>query len=464
MQAVSGPTWTILIATLGQRREVFSRLLAHLMPQVDRMDGLVKVTAFWDNGLVSLAEKRQALLDSVRTQYVSFVDDDDMVSDHYVSSIMTALRAQPDYVGFWLDLRKNGRHIRMSHHSLRNGRWSTGSAAFLRDITHLNPMLTSAARTGSFRVAARADPEDRMWVDQVRRSGALKREVFIDKTMYYYMWTPRTSTWMDPHGRIKRVDQDGKPWEPLQVDSPNFEYHPDSGAQQSTAPQPELLIIVPTRSRPHNVQRMLRAWGETGAWGTANLRFDIDQDDPQYRNYLRIDLPEYARFATWNTWRSSMRKLNKAAMQEAGHYYALGFMGDDHCPETEGWAQAWVAALHELGTGFVYSADGIQDEKLPTQWAMTSDIVRAFGRMIPAKVDHLFCDNVILDLGTGADCIRYLGDYMIRHRHFINKMAPKDAQYAKVNSRVQWNHDETAYKVWKETRAEHDIGVVRSLR
>lgn len=464
---MTDPTWTILIATLGQRRASLARLLERLMPQVDRYRGRVKVVAFWDNGAVPLPVKRQLLLDSVDTQYVSFVDDDDMVVEDYVGSVMSALNGRPDYVGFWLEVRRNGRHFRMSHHSLRHRGWFSSGGTLLRDITHINPMLTSAARQGSFSVAGRSDPEDRMWVDQVRRSRQLRREAFIDKVMYQYLWVPRESAWQDPHGRIRRMDDSGQEWQPLAVDSPNFEYHPGSsppGAASDLAAHPELLIIVPTRSRPHNVRRMLQAWTDTGAWGFASLRFDIDLDDPAYRQYQRIDLPEYARFSTWNTWRPSMRKLNKAATQEANHYFALGFMGDDHCPETEGWAQDWIAALHELGTGFVYSADGIQDEKLPTQWAMTSNIVRAFGRMIPAKVDHLFCDNVILDLGRGADCIRYLGNHMIRHRHFINKMAPKDDQYAKVNSRQQWRHDETAYHDWRRTRMSRDIQTVVSLK
>jgi hypothetical protein len=58
-------------------------------------------------------------------------------------------------------------------------------------------------------------------------------------------------------------------------------------------------------------------------------------------------------------------------------------MGDDHRPRTKGWDQAYLDALRELGTGIVYGDDLLQGEKLPTQCAMTADIVRALGHMAP---------------------------------------------------------------------------------
>lgn len=457
------PTWTILIATLGQRRVLFRRLMDKLMPQVDEFKGRVNVVASWDNGQLPLYVKRQRLLNIVTNSYVSFVDDDDRLTDDFVSQVMTALQSRPDYVGFWLEVFRNGHRWRMSHHSLRHGRWDAGGATFLRDITHINPMLTSVAQQATFRVSA-TGAEDKPWVDQVRDTGLLRNEVFINKVLYRYMWSTKQSAWRDPR-RIKRMDPEGRPWEPLAVDSPNFDYLAEPQPVAVDTLERRILIIVPSRSRPQNVERMLKAWTDTNAWEVADLRFDIDLDDPKYDQYVDVlSGDERARYATWNHWRPSMHKLNRAAAQEADQYFALGFMGDDHCPETVGWAQEWLAALTELGTGIVYSADGIQDEKLPTQWAMTSDIVRAFGRMIPAKVEHLYCDNVVLDLGTQAGCIRYLGHIMIRHRHYIAKLALKDEQYARVNSREQFRKDRSAYEVWRQGRLAIDAARIRELR
>ena len=70
------PTWTILIATIGQRRDLLARLLDGLLPQVDAAAGRVKVLAYWDTGeltrrygsaLDAIAHKREKLLEAAKS-------------------------------------------------------------------------------------------------------------------------------------------------------------------------------------------------------------------------------------------------------------------------------------------------------------------------------------------------------------------------------------------------------------
>jgi hypothetical protein len=225
----------------------------------------------------------------------------------------------------------------------------------------------------------------------------------------------------------------------------------------------DLLVIVPSRSRPANAARLLQAWADTGAWDVADVLVAVDADDPTLPGYQALDLAG-ARLTVADVWRPMVHKLDLAAVAEAGSYYALGFMGDDHMPVTVGWAQRYVETLRELGAGIVYARDDYMDEKLPTHWAMTADIVRALGRMVPARVEHLFCDNAILDLGNAAGCIRYLSDVLIQHRHYGNGLAPMDKQYQRVNGREQWNRDEAAYLKWKQQQLPTDALTVRALR
>lgn len=232
----------------------------------------------------------------------------------------------------------------------------------------------------------------------------------------------------------------------------------------------DILMIVPSRSRPQNVRRLLDAWSDTGAWGVADLRFDIDLDDPQHGAYLEVignfGQEDHLTSTTWNQWRPMVHKLNRAAQQSVDQYAFLGFMGDDHCPETVGWAQRWLDILSggQGGHyGIVYGRDGYQDAKLPTYWLMSSGIVKALGRMVPARVEHLYCDNSILDLGKSADCILYDPEVTIRHRHFTNKMAAKDDQYRRVNSREQFARDRRAYDQWRRVEMSRQAAVVRQL-
>lgn len=235
----------------------------------------------------------------------------------------------------------------------------------------------------------------------------------------------------------------------------------------------DLLVIVPTRSRPENIPRVVDAWHETGAFGEgAELLFAYDADDPAaeeyYQQFGRIGLSMIFPicFRQMPEWLPLVPKLNSVAVDYAGigEHFALGFAGDDHLPRTKGWARRYVETLREMRTGIVFCDDGYRQD-IPTQWAMTSDIVRALGRMVPASVEHLYCDNAVGDLGSAAGVLRYLPDVLIEHMNpYAGGKAPMDAQYERVNGRDQYRTDRAAYRAWKRSGRLHaDAAIVRAL-
>ncbi len=462
---MTGPTLTILIATLGQRRDRLSRLLRGLMPQVDAAGGRVRVLAFYDNGEIPLADKRQALVAAATTDYVCQVDDDDTVSEDYVASILAALESWPDFVGLQMMVYRDGEPLKVADLSLAHDRWYETEERYCRDITHENPMRTEIARSADFRDKPASDPEDAPWAAKLRARLAGAREVKIDRVLYHYWWCPATSAWGAKRRRVLRnADPTGRRWRPVDVRSEWFSYHPRSIIPRRHR-MADLLVVVPSRSRPPNVARLVEAWQETGAFEVASMRIDIDADDPAFAGYMRLadGLPEGARIAVGHRWRPLVWKLNRAARQECHGYFALGFQGDDHLPRTDGWAQRYLFELAELGTGIVYGDDGYQHENTPTQWAMTSDIVRHLGqRMVPAPVDHLYCDDAVRDLGKAAGCLRYLPDVMIEHMHPSAGKAERDPQYVRVNSRSQYAADRPAYQRWVAERLGADANAVRA--
>lgn len=216
-------------------------------------------------------------------------------------------------------------------------------------------------------------------------------------------------------------------------------------------PVKPLAIVVPSRSRPQNVARMVEAWRNTGAFDVADLIWAIDRDDPEYAEYS-IQLIGHKTAGVLATvlaeWFPMVAKLNAVAGAAAGGYKMVGFMGDDHVPRSNGWAQTFVETLRIMGTGIVYGDDLFQRANLPTHWAMTSDIVVALDRMVPAPVDHLFCDNSILALGRALHAITYRGDVVIEHCHPMAGKGEPDPQYERVNSDVQNRADRAAYTMW----------------
>lgn len=223
----------------------------------------------------------------------------------------------------------------------------------------------------------------------------------------------------------------------------------------------DLLMIVPSRGRPQNIAALWEAWEATST-GAADLIVAADDDDPTLAGYRQvceergIDLAVGPRLRMCPT-------LNKVAVERAPHHYAVGFLGDDHRPRTRTWNQHYLDALHELGTGFVYGNDLLAGERLPTQVAMTSDIVQTLGAMVPAPVKHLWADNQWLDLGQAIDRIRYLPGVIVEHLHPLAGTAVEDDGYREVNHPDAFEADRLVYADWYENQMPADVAKLKAL-
>jgi predicted O-methyltransferase YrrM len=236
----------------------------------------------------------------------------------------------------------------------------------------------------------------------------------------------------------------------------------------------DLAIIVPTKGRPENILKVISAWDFTNAWDVADLVLAIDGDDPSYAAYVEIldhfnigvteGEPCPLRIITHDEWHPMVHKLDETARALSGQYWALGFAGDDHLPRTIGWTQTYLDALRELRTGLVYGDDGFQHENLCTEWAMTSDVVRALGRMVPAPVDHMYSDVSVLETFRAAGAVRYLPQVVIEHMHPIVGKAENDAQYRRVNHRDQFRKDLATYEAWQRADRAADVAAVVALQ
>lgn len=214
------PTWTILVPTVAARAALFERLLADLLPQTEPFGGRVRVLAYLNHGEPALGVVRDRLVTAAGTEYVSFADDDDTVPSYFVEEVMRALdSARPDHVGFWLDLYRDGVFQERARHSIAGPRrWGRVRGVLHRDFTHIDPVRTEIARKGSFVPMRPGRPEDRMWVRQVRPF--ISSEVFIDRTMYHYLYRPALSVALtrEPLPAGPRPD----------IEHPYFAWHPES--------------------------------------------------------------------------------------------------------------------------------------------------------------------------------------------------------------------------------------------
>lgn len=217
------PTWAILIPTIGQRAPLFRRLLDVLLPQLGPD---VEVIGWFNEGAPTLGEIRDGLLAEAHragAEYVSFIDDDDLVPDYYVADVRAALATRPDHIGFRMHYHSEATvsdAYEVVEHSIRWGRWGRSADGLLyRDINHIDPIRTDIALRGQFAAARAGRAEDRAWVKQVRPFVAT--EVFVERILYHYLWSHELTAWQRPD-LVERGHQ--RP----AVDHPHFRWHPDS--------------------------------------------------------------------------------------------------------------------------------------------------------------------------------------------------------------------------------------------
>jgi hypothetical protein len=189
------------------------------MPLVDKYDGEVVVTALWYNGEHSLSHIRQELVQGADSEYISFVDDDDVLPHYFVEEIMNRLDGV-DYIGWQMQTYIDGNPLKPTFHSLRYDHWWDDANGYYRDISHLNPIRRQLAQQADFRKAA--PPEDVAWCDQMR--GLAITEHYIDRIMYEYYSSSTDSTW-NPGSVVTPMQG---LYTRLTVNSPNFSYHPRS--------------------------------------------------------------------------------------------------------------------------------------------------------------------------------------------------------------------------------------------
>ncbi len=229
-----------------------------------------------------------------------------------------------------------------------------------------------------------------------------------------------------------------------------------------------LVVLVPTRQRPHTVAPLAQAFADTCTADTW-LIFCID-GCPQVADYHAafVAATRYPRLGM----RSGQRRrlvgtLNHHAMDLVtgdAPPRAVGYMGDDHRPVTVGWDSAYLQALAELRTGLVYGDDSVQGANLPTQVAISADIITTLGFYAPPTLTHMYCDNFWKDLGEGADCLRYLPEVAVPHGHPSQGQTPWDDSYRESNSVQQYQDDRLAYDTYRRDHLAEDIEHVRGLR
>lgn len=172
---------SILICSLNSRSEKLERLMRILAPQIDDS---VEIITNIDNGELKIGAKRNELVRKSQGEYISFVDDDDLVSEDYVRKILNAIVEKPDCCGIQGIITFQGQSPRMFIHSLQYKTWFEKNEVYYRCPNHLNPVKREIAIKVAF-------PEENFGEDRnysERLLPLLNTEKFINGVIYRYLY------------------------------------------------------------------------------------------------------------------------------------------------------------------------------------------------------------------------------------------------------------------------------------
>jgi len=181
--------WSVLIPTISGREVSLHRLLQSIQEKVARIcpDLRVEFCIDFDNRESSIGTKRQNLLQGATGKYMSFIDDDDEITDAYIEDLWECFKGQ------FHTMRLRGQMNQYTFTHTTAVRLETDMMAtrdetpvFQRPPNHLNPMLSEAAKLVSFKNATRG--EDLDWSIRLYKFGALNTEYRSDPSRIHYIY------------------------------------------------------------------------------------------------------------------------------------------------------------------------------------------------------------------------------------------------------------------------------------
>lgn len=178
---------SILIPTLGRRQLYFRRITRKIYSQIKELglEKQVEILSYNDNGERTTGFKRNVLLQRANGLFTVFVDDDDMVADFYIREIIEAIKNNPDIdcIGIQGKYSEDRGAYKPFETSLKHN-WEQKDGWYCRTINHISPIRRELAVQVLFPDKTRF--EDYEWTMALKKTGLLKKEVVIEKPMYYY--------------------------------------------------------------------------------------------------------------------------------------------------------------------------------------------------------------------------------------------------------------------------------------
>ena len=177
---------SILICTIPGRISELKKLMDVLSQQ---LTSEVEVIYLGDNKKRTVGQKRNDLLKLSQGRYVAFIDDDDKITEDYVSLLLKGIRSGADVVNFDVECSVNGGPFKKVFYDAKFKTDKNKPDHYERIPNHLMCIKREIALTAGF-------PEKSFGEDQEyakRILPRIQRQAKIEKTLYYYIFSHKTS-------------------------------------------------------------------------------------------------------------------------------------------------------------------------------------------------------------------------------------------------------------------------------
>lgn len=177
---------SILVCSIEKRKHFLDRLTSIIKPQLDKhLD--VECVIVTDKGSMPIGKKRNILIQEASGEYITFVDDDDIVSNDYVERLLSALYSNPDVVVFDVFRFDNGREDRIVKYGIEYLKDYHDKKAYYRLPNHLMCVKKSIAEQVPFKALNFGEDSDYA----IRLKPLLKTQERINEILYQYLYVTK---------------------------------------------------------------------------------------------------------------------------------------------------------------------------------------------------------------------------------------------------------------------------------
>lgn len=180
--------WSALIPTIPGREKSLQRMIESIHEKAKRIapEMTYEICMFYDRRESSVGVKRQKLLQGAKGKYMSFIDDDDEITDAYIEDLWATIQEGKDTMRFQGRVAEY-KFVHSTAIKLTDYAATQDEPPILqRPPNHLNPMLSDIAKLVPFRDAKRG--EDMEWLAGLYRTGCLKTEYRSDPSRIHYIY------------------------------------------------------------------------------------------------------------------------------------------------------------------------------------------------------------------------------------------------------------------------------------